>query len=149
MIVSGSGCCGAKLNAAELPRSEHFADIAVTFSFWFTPQFIRNVNRDKEVRFDQHHLLALMAPRILCVASGSEDAWAGPEGEYEACRLASPAWDAAGAKGLVSDGFPQPGEVCSGGRLVYSLHDGGHRLGPFEWKVFMDAADRNGWRDDR
>ena len=147
--VSGSGCCGAKLNAAELPRSEHFADIAVTFSFWFTPQFIRNVNRDKEVRFDQHHLLALMAPRILCVASGSEDAWAGPEGEYEACRLASPAWDAAGAKGLVSDGFPQPGEVRSDGRLVYSLHDGGHRLGPFEWKVFMDAADKNGWRDDR
>ncbi len=147
--VNGSGCCGAKLNAADLPRSEHFADIAVTFSFWFTPQFIRHVNRDAEVRFDQHQLLALMAPRLLCVGAGSEDHWAGPEGEFEACRLASPAWECAGERGLVADGFPNPGAALSEGRLSFHLHDGGHNLGAFDWNVFMDVADANGWRDVR
>ena len=34
-------------------------------------------------------------------------------------------------------------------RAYFLDEDERTRLGLFEWKVFMDAADRNGWRDDR
>ena len=132
--VNGSGCAGAKLNAMELPQSEHIVDIVRTFSFWFTPNYVSFVNRDKELPFDQHQLLALVAPRLLCVGSGSTDAWAGPAGERESCVLASPAWEAHGKSGF-----------AEGGSVSYHMHEGGHGLRTDDWKVYLDFADAHGW----
>ncbi len=134
--VNGSGCAGAKLNAMDLPQSEHIVDIVRTFSYWFAPNYIRYVNRDDALPFDQHQLLALMAPRLLCVGSGSTDHWAGPAGERESCVLASPAWEAQGKKGL-----------ADGGSVSYHKHEGGHGLRADDWKVYLDFADAHGWQD--
>ena len=143
--VNDSGCAGAKLNRMDLPKSEHFTDIVSTFPFWFCPDFIRCVNRDAELPWDQHQLLALVAPRLLCVASASNDDWAGPEGEFEACRLASPAWEAHGLKGLVADAFPPPEKPLQEGSISYHLRTGGHGLEPYDWTCYLDFATRHGW----
>ena len=143
--VNDSGCCGSKLNRMDLPKSEHFTDIVSSFPFWFCPDFIRCVNRDAELPWDQHQLLALVAPRLLCVASASDDVWAGPEGEFEACRLASPAWEAHGQKGLVAAGFPPPEKPLQDGSISYHLRTGGHGLKPYDWTCYLDFAARHGW----
>ena len=146
--VNDSGCSGAKLNRLDQPKSEHLADICSVFPYWFAPNYIRWVNRDAEMPFDQHQFLALMAPRLVAVASASEDAWAGPRGEYESCLCASGAWEAQGLKGFVTDGFPPPDTAQQEGSVSYHLRAGKHNLTLFDWNRYMDFADRHGWRSN-
>jgi len=147
--VNNSGCSGAKLNRMELPKSEHIVDIFRTFPFWFCPRYTEAVNRDTEVPWDQHQLLATVAPRLLCVASATEDHWAGQRGEFESCRLASPAWEAVGKKGLCTDAFPKPDAPIQAGDVSYHLRTGKHDLSSYDWGVYMDFADKHGWTKKR
>ena len=143
---NNSGCSGAKLNHIALPKSEHLAHIVRTFQFWFCLNYTMHVNAEKNWRVDQHEFIALMAPRLVCIASASEDAWAGPEGEWWAAKLASPAWELYGAKGLVADSFPPPETPQQKGCISYHLRTGKHDLTPYDWTCYMDFADRHGWR---
>lgn len=147
MVCSNdSGCSGAKLNHINLPRSESIAKITNRFPYWFCVNYRRHVGREMEMPFDQHELLALIAPRLLCVASATNDGWAGPEGEWWSAKLASPAWELYGKKGLVADSMPAPGAPQQEGCVSYHLRAGGHDLSPYDWKCYMDFADRHGWR---
>ena len=140
-----SGCSGAKLNHVDLPKSEHVVQILKNFDYWFCRNYIAHVNAETQWRADQHEFVALMAPRLVCIASATEDAWAGPEGEYWSGVLASPAWELYGKKGLVSSGFPPPETPLQDGCFSYHLRTGKHNLTPYDWKVYMDFADRHGW----
>ncbi|MBR3923616.1 MAG: acetylxylan esterase, partial [Kiritimatiellae bacterium] len=141
-----SGCSGAKLNHIDLPRSESVDIIVRSFSYWFAPNYLRLANREKEWKVDQHQFIALMAPRLVCIGSATEDAWAGQEGEYYAGLLASPAWELYGRKGLVANAFPPPEKPLQEGCVSYHLRTGKHNLTPYDWKCYMDFADRHGWR---
>ena len=96
--------------------------------------------------FDQHELLALVAPRLLCVASATDDHWAGPQGEWWAAKFASPAWELYGKKGLAADAYPAPETPQQDGYISYHVRKGGHFLAPYDWHRYMDFADRHGWR---
>lgn len=128
-VSNNSGCGGAKLNHADLPKSEHFHQICRSVSYWFCRNLLKWRGREREMPFDQHQFIALLAPRLGYVASGSEDHWAGPEGERLSVELARPAWDVYGVK----DG------------LGYHCREGKHRLTEYDWDKFMDFADRHGW----
>ena len=146
MICSNnSGCSGAKLNHIDLPKSEHVADIMRNFPYWFCGNYVRQVNAENDWNVDQHQFIALLAPRLVCIASATEDVWAGPEGEYYGGILASPAWRLYGKKGLVSNGFPPPEKPLQEGCISYHLRTGKHNLTSYDWGVFMDFADRHGW----
>ena len=141
-----SGAGGAKLHHVDLPSSEHIAHSMGWARFWYAQRYVRWVNRDLETPFDQHMLVALVAPRLVCIGSATDDAHAGPYGEYLTARLASPAWRVFGLKGLVSDGFPPPDSPQQEGDISYHVRTGKHDLTRFDWKVYMDFADRHGWR---
>ncbi|MBQ3807196.1 MAG: family 16 glycosylhydrolase [Kiritimatiellae bacterium] len=126
VCVNGSGCAGAKLNHLNLPKSEHIAQIVRTFQYWFCLDYTFWANREREMPFDQHELLSCVAPRLLAVGSGSEDYWAGPEGERKATELARAAWE---DKSCVS----------------YHCHDGKHNLGRDDWNVYLAHAERH-WK---
>ena len=143
---NNSGCTGAKLNHISLPRSESISKVTGNFPHWFCRNYGKYANRDKEMDFDQHELLALIAPRLLCVASATEDHWAGQRGEWWAAKLASPAWELYGKKGLVADSYPAPETQQQEGCISYHLRTGKHFLSPYDWKCFMDFAERHGWR---
>ena len=141
---AGSGCCGAKLFRHEERGAETIRRI-LRFRHWFCRNFDRYAGRDAQMPFDHHQMLALVAPRLLCVASGSEDSGAGPQGEYRAAFEASPAWELYGKRGLVSNGFPKPGEARQDGCVSYHLRKGGHDLVAEDWRRFADFAERHGW----
>ena len=141
-----SGCGGAKLNRVDLPLSEHLADLQRNFPHWFAKAYYGWAGRDMEAPFDMHGLIALCAPRLVIVTSASQDGWAGPFGEFESCRLASPAWERHGRKGLVApNGFPPPDTPLQSGSIAYHMRTGLHDQTHYDWNRYMDFADANGW----
>ena len=138
-----SGCAGAKLNHVDLPKSESVARISTVFPHWFARNYSQWGKKEMEMPFDQHMLLALCAPRRLAVASATKDDWAGPPGEFLAARLASPAWEQFGLKGLVApEGFPKPQTHLAEGCVTYQLREGKHALSAWDWARYMDVMDK-------
>ena len=146
--VNDSGCTGAKLHHMDLPRSEHIAQINAMFPDWFCGAYKAFADKEALLPFDQHEWIALMAPRLVAVASASKDHWAGQPGEFAAALLASPAWELYGKRGLVSRPiFPSVGTALQEGSVSYHLREGSHDMTPWDWARYMDFADRHGWRD--
>ena len=141
-----SGCSGAKLNHLYLPNSENGRTIMFATK-WFCPNYERYVDLDRtdKMPFDQHWLLALVAPRLLYVSSATEDAWAGPRGEFAALELASPVWRLYGIPGLIAHGFPKADAPLHAGNAAYHLRTGMHDITRYDWQCYMDFAEGRGW----
>ena len=143
---SCSGTGGAKLNHVDLPSSEHIRDSVRSRSFWYCHNYKTWANLDHMAPFDQHMLVAMIAPRLVCIGSATEDPHAGPYGEYCTARYASYIWTIFGRKGFVSEGFPSPNTPQQQGDISYHIRDGKHDLTAYDWGVYMDFADAHGWR---
>ena len=141
--VNDSGCSGAKLNRMDLPDSEHIARINTAFPHWFCRNHRKNNDREATMDFDQHQLVALMAPRAVAVASATRDDWAGQPGEFASCVFASPAWAPYGKRGLVFDeAMPPPDVPLQQGSVSYHIRTGKHDLAPSDWRHYMDFMER-------
>ena len=143
MAVSNcSGCGGAKLNRVRLPASEHIAQLVGTFPHWFCGNFAQYAGHDMELPFDQHWLVALVAPRLAYVSSATLDPWAGQPGEFLAAKYASPAWRAAGRGGLPDEAlFPSPDTPLRGDGIGYHIRSGSHTIAASDWDHWLDFAE--------
>lgn len=111
---------------------EHVVNLAKVFPFWFCPRFAEYSNREDEMPFDQHFLLAAIAPRKILLCAAQEDTWADPQAAI--CNL------------LTQDdpAFPTPEQLDAppvrycGSRLFYSLRAGLHFLSRSDWNFYMD-----------
>lgn len=111
---------------------------------WFDGNFFQYLGKTEELPFDQHFLLALMAPRHLYVCSATEDAWADPLSEYLGCAAADPAWKCLGYKGFVGkDSYPKAGEAFHEGEIGYHLRKGTHYLSREDWKLIIEYRNRH------
>ena len=141
-----SGCGGAKLNRADLPASEHFVHLKTAQPHWFCKNFYRKAGREECASFDMHELVAMCAPRLVLIASASEDNWAGPSGEFMSGLLASPAWEKSGKRGLVApEGYPPPATPLQEGLIAYHRRIGKHGQTSYDWQRYMDFADAHGF----
>ena len=166
--VNDSGCGGAKLANVDLPASEYYAIfLGSRVTYWFCGAFQKYcMNHDRRIEridawkdrwpfvceplsVDQHQWAAMVAPRLLAIGSATEDHGAGPLGEFYTALLASPAWELYGRRGLAGDEFPPPMAPVAGGDVSYHLRAGKHDLTAYDWSVYMDFADRHGWRQAR
>ena len=141
--VNDSGCAGAKLNHVALEGSESLTVINNAFPHWFCLNYRQYNGKEMVMPFDQHWLVALVAPRQVCIASATRDNWAGQPGEFLSGLYASPAWELYGRQGLVApNGFPPPNTPLQGGHVSYHLRSGEHVLNLYDWTCYMDAADK-------
>lgn len=138
VMPNDSGCCGAALLRGK--HGENIASINTLMPYWFAPGFREYVGREHALPFDQHTLLSLVAPRLLHVASGSEDYWADPAGEYRATVLAGDVYGLYGS-GPLSPDFPQPDTAQCSGALGYHLRRGPHLLTQYDWMQLCDHLD--------
>ena len=92
--------------------------------------------------FDQNYLLSCIAPRFVCVGSGSLDLWADPKSEFLNCVASSVAYQNLGLKGLIhNDKFPEVNESLLSGRIGYFLREGVHFLSRHDWNNYMNFID--------
>lgn len=142
VISNDSGCCGAALSKRRF--GEDIRRIS-RFRHWFCKSFDRYVDNEESMPFDQHELLALIAPRALYVASAVEDVWADPRGEFLSAVESSRVYGLYGLRGIEMNEGRQP-EVnipINDGMVGYHVREGKHTVTSFDWKCFISFADRH------
>jgi len=112
-----------------------------SFTHWFCEAYADYAANEAALPFDQHLLLACVAPRHLLV-EGFDAPWFDTKGEYLACRAASPVWTALGVPGLPDVPFPSDLSTAAiGTHFGYYHRPGGHGIDPFDWTRLLDFVE--------
>ena len=138
VIANESGCGGAALSKRVF--GETVARITSAFPHWFCPAFNQYASNEANLPFDQHELIALMAPRYVYIASAVEDTWADPKGEFLSGYYAGPVYELYGLKGLGTNVHPPLHQPIMND-VGYHIREGVHDVTEYDWKCFMDFAD--------
>ena len=106
---------------------------------WYCENFKQFTDEKEDQKpYDQSFLLALIAPRHLCVGSAAEDRGADPESEFLTTLWASQAWEMLGMPGLVTPGqMPIPGDMLHEGYVGYHLRANGHFFSREDWNAYI------------
>lgn len=138
VLSNDSGCGGAALSKRVF--GENVGRITANFPHWFCPAFNRYSENEASLPFDQHELLALIAPRHAYVASAEDDSWADPKGEYLSLYYSGPVYRLYGMQGLPNIEQPavhQPQHYDVG----YHIRAGKHDVTSYDWQCYLDFLD--------
>jgi hypothetical protein len=140
VISNDSGCGGVALSKRVF--GENIARITSAFPHWFCPAFNQYARNEASLPFDQHELVALMAPRKVYIASAEDDAWADPKGEFLGGYYAGPVYELYGLKGLGTNVQPPLHQPVMND-VGYHIRAGVHDVTDYDWISFMDFADKH------
>ena len=140
VISNCSGAGGAALHKRIF--GETAAALNKNFPHWFDTNFKKYSDNEAALPFDQHELIALMAPRPVYIASATEDLWADPRGEFLGGKFAEPVYALFGEKGLGTD-EPPVADKSVGDFIGYHARTGKHNILLFDWEQYMSFADKH------
>jgi hypothetical protein len=140
VIPLQAGCGGTSPSRGKI--GESVKQINDRFPHWFNGTFKKFNEHPDRLPFDQHCLIALMAPRPVLLSNAVEDSWANPAGQFEMLKAAEPVYRLLRAGGLETSEMPPVGKL-SGGRLGYYIRAGKHSMTAQDWRVFVEFADRH------
>ena len=140
VISNDSGCGGAAMSKRVF--GENIARITNAFPHWFCQAFNQYAHNEAGLPFDQHQLIALIAPRKAYIASAVEDTWADPKGEFLAGYYAGPVYELYGLKGLGTNVHPPLHQPIMND-VGYHIREGIHDVTDYDWISFMDYADKH------
>ena len=133
--TGGGGVPLSKRNFGEFVSSE-----VEHYGYWWCREFAKWASKEASMPFDQHMLLACIAPRRLLV-EGFNNPWFDTYGEFLSLKAASPVWRFLGAEGLPEVDFPANDDTSAiGSTLGYVRRDGQHGIDDADWGWLMDFA---------
>ncbi|MBB5517519.1 glucuronyl esterase domain-containing protein [Amphiplicatus metriothermophilus] len=145
VIAHQSGTGGAALNRGKM--GETVREIADRYPHWFAPAYAAYAGREDEMPVDQHHLLALIAPRPVFLGNARRDVWSDPGGTFRAAKGASPAYALYGARGLDQDRLVPYRPDAD---IAFWIRPGTHGIVKEDWPAFLDFLDAHfGAKDER
>jgi len=117
-----SGAGGAASARCTPPGAERLLDVVSRFPSWFAPGALALAAAPHALPFDQHALVAAIAPRQVVLTCGLGDRWANPHGTARSVAAAAPAFALSG----------QPA-------LLWRVRPGGHTLEGADWRLVAQA----------
>lgn len=138
VISNCSGCCGAALSKRVFGETIGFVN--GRFPRWTCGNFKKYSYKEELLPFDQHMVLALVAPRPLYVASASEDLWADPKGEYLSACFAAPAFQLYGHSCNLNREILPVSETPISGIISHHIRTGKHDILEYDWKQYIQFA---------
>ena len=124
---NNSGTSGAAISRKT--AGESVTRITSVFPYWFCKNYKHWAGLEAEMPFDQHYLIASIAPRKVLVGSASKDLNAHPLSEQLGCYAAAPAFP----NGFVCDVMAITGEKFFDGDIGYHLREGSHAFTETDW----------------
>jgi hypothetical protein len=140
-----AGCGGTAPSRGRV--GESVKQINDRFPHWFCGSFKQFNEQVDKLPFDQHALVALVAPRPVLFANAVEDEWANPKGQFEVLRAADPVYRFLGVDGLEATEMPEPNRLIAS-RLGYFIRPGRHSMTLADWEAFWAFADQQFGRQE-
>lgn len=138
VLSNESGAGGATLFRRR--QGESIRRLCTVFPHWYSTNFRQYMDKDTLLPFDQHEVIALLAPRPVYIASAEQDKGADPIGEFESAKAASAVYRLFGREGLPSTTLP-PLNNSVHGTIGYHMRTGGHDVTPLDWRYFLQFLD--------
>jgi hypothetical protein len=141
MVISNeSGAGGAKLFHRGV--GENIRRLCTVFPHWYAANFKKYMDKDTLLPFDQHEVIALVAPRPVYIASAVDDKGADPEGEFAGAKAAEVVYRFLGKEGLPTEKIPILNTSVQG-QIGYHIRSGGHDVTLFDWQQYLNFADKH------
>ena len=132
-----AGCSGDAL--ARGTKGETVKHICDRFPFWFCENYYKYAGNEASMNFDQHYLIASIAPRYVHLGSASEDWWADPISQYLSCVAAGEGF---------KNGFkyenraPEINDKFFGGDIGFHMRKGLHYYSREDWLKSMEFINK-------
>ena len=111
---------------------------------WFCKNYGKYTERNIADEFDQHFLLASIAPRFVMVGSCDGDPWADPISQQLCALAASEAWEELSLPGILEcEEYFEPGSFTDEGRVGFFKLHSKHFLSRHSWKRFLSFVEKH------
>jgi hypothetical protein len=118
---------------------ENIRRLCTVFPHWYAKSFRQYMDKDTLLPFDQHYVLALIAPRPVYLATAREDRQADPEGEFASAIAADPVYKFLGTKGFSERTFPSLNQPVYH-QIGFHIRPGGHDVTTYDWIQFLNFS---------
>lgn len=139
VISNESGAGGAKL--FRHGHGETIQNLNTEFPYWYCRNFRKYNGQDTSLPFDQHEMLALIAPRPLYVASAIGDWKSDALGEFLSAKAVGPVYRLLGSSALPVSNWP-PVNTPALGVVSYHVRTGGHDVTNYDWNQYLRFCDK-------
>jgi len=131
LVNDNAGGCGGSALFRYVGEGGETLSIVKAIATWFGAdnELAAFIGREGELPFDQHALLAAVAPRPLLLTYALDDRWSNPEGMVLSARAAGTVYDWLGRRDA----------------LAFHLRPGGHTHSSEDWDTLLDFIDWQ-WR---
>jgi pimeloyl-ACP methyl ester carboxylesterase len=139
-----SSCSGNSGDAISRGKTgESIRQILDRFPFWFAKNYQKYADNEDNMPFDQHMLIALMAPRHVYTSTKTLDSWADPASEFESLVQADPVYQLFGLTGISQREMSLPEQPLHEGYIGHHHKTGDHNMNDYDWDLYMDYADKH------